>query len=135
MKTKLYYLLKILVKEKESDNSRFPPEKCLVKSTETFSLTIKGFVWSEVSASTSPTFVSELLKLYRSNTDAIESLRDGGTGTSFGGTYLRINTDIATMVNAKSVPTLTFRRKVIYILGQLSTFTYYTGYQNYLRNT
>lgn len=124
MNTKLYYPLKILVKEKESDNSRFPPEKCLVKSTETSSLTIKGFVCSEVLASTSPTFVSELLKLYRFNTEAIESLRDGGSGTSFGGTYLRINTDIATMVNAKSVPTLTCRRKVIYILVQISTYTY-----------
>lgn len=45
--------------------------------------------------------------LYRNDTESIAAWSDEGSGTSFGGTYRSISTEIATIVNARSVPTLT----------------------------
>lgn len=40
-------------------------------------------------------------------TESNVSREDDGVGTSFGGTYRSISREIATIVNARSVPTLT----------------------------
>jgi hypothetical protein len=98
----------MLIKEKESHNSHV--SMAMGKSRATF----KGFVSSEVLifSSTYSTLIS-----------TIESWREGGIGTLFGGIYLRISTDIATMVNAKRVPTLTCRRKAKHIFVE-NLFTY-----------
>lgn len=82
-------------------------------------LEIRGSLM-EKSSLVSKCFVSSEVLIFASAysilDSAIESWREGGIGTWFGGIYLRISTDIATTVNAKSVPTLTCkRRKAKYI--------------------
>lgn len=53
-----------------------------------------------------------LLSLSRWLTESIAAWKDDGSGTSSGGTYRRINTEIATIVKARSVPTLTCKNKM-----------------------
>lgn len=56
-----------------------------------------------------PTFSSSHSWLKRN-----DSWREDGRGTSSGGTYLRIKMETATMVNARSVPTLTCNRTELF---------------------
>jgi hypothetical protein len=64
-------------------------------------LTTKGFCIASFS------FVSKWFQPYSIDSESIGSFREEGNGTSIGGIYLTINTDIAAMVNARRVPTLT----------------------------
>ena len=106
--------------EKERHNSQLPMARCLAirgYSIDPSSFTTEGFwLLEEPTASTSFSVVSKLLQPYRIDTEAIGSSMEGGNGTSPGGIYLSINTDIATVVNARSVPTLTCRRQARYTL-------------------
>jgi len=87
-------------------------------SIGTSSLTTAGFLLSEVPACAFvSSFASNLLQLYCDDAETNGSRTEGANGISFGGIYLSINTDIATTVNARSVPTLTYTRQSTYTLG------------------
>lgn len=81
-------------------------------STETTTSPIRGLELSLSESSKSSPFVF-LLQPYCNENELIVSCSDDGIGTSSGGTYLSINTDIATIVNARSVPTLTCKHKYL----------------------
>lgn len=89
------------------------------QSIGTSSLKTVGFLLPEAPTCVfaSSSFASKLHQLYCVDAETIGSWREGSNRTSSGGIYLSISTDIATMVNARSVPTLTYMRQGKYTLA------------------